>query len=154
MAEAGRTGALLALFTYCCLLKLVDTGPNFVDPGPRYSKDTGWNSDSFKHFGYGNFALLSAFLYPNWHNHVKQHARRRTAPRRQHFEASIITICLLMSGDIHQCPGPFPTSKPGEFGSLQCGYVSDNNRSKVVRSMEGRAEELWKVWTLPPPMGA
>ncbi len=55
-------------------------------------------------FGYGKHALALTFIYPSLYNRMKKHTKPPAMLR--YSDALIIRICLLLSGDIHPCPGP------------------------------------------------
>ncbi len=129
---AGDSGVRLTLVIYCLVLKFLDTGPKPVNSGPYLNEYFSHEQSkiSLKHFGYGSFALLPTFPYPSWHAASKRHwnINVRPASKRPNSDAAIIAICLMMSGDIHQCPGPFFTwETSNEHGGLQRRHLPENN---------------------------
>lgn len=72
-----------------------------------------------KNFSLGKQALLQTFLYPGWYN-TRNKKTSRTACNRARTETLQITLCLLLSGNIHQCPGPstpVTVNQPQDSGS-------------------------------------
>ncbi|KAI4828902.1 hypothetical protein KUCAC02_022973 [Chaenocephalus aceratus] len=71
--------------------------------------------------GMGEYVLAATLRFPQWYNPRRKTAK--TSCRRHSKEALIIAICLLMLGDIHQCPGP--TSNEASFAdSVTCNSTS------------------------------
>lgn len=58
----------------------------------------------YKHFGFGRYVLARTFIHPCFFNRVTKSSKTILKP--QQSLQFIIAICLLLSGDIHQCPGP------------------------------------------------
>ncbi|XDV19047.1 hypothetical protein PO909_024621, partial [Leuciscus waleckii] len=81
-----------------------------------------------KHFGFGRYALAVTLIHP----HLFSQARRRvykTVLQQQQSLAFIIGICLLLSGDIHQCPGPL--SAPAQTGPRISSTHSRSNTGNL-----------------------
>uniref|UniRef100_A0AAV2LPA0 Uncharacterized protein n=1 Tax=Knipowitschia caucasica TaxID=637954 RepID=A0AAV2LPA0_KNICA len=57
-----------------------------------------------KRFGFGKHALLSTFIHPYLYS--KATKLSKTGLKQQQSLMFIVAITLLLSGDIHQCPGP------------------------------------------------
>lgn len=113
MAPPGVAGIAAALFAYALLTNnffYTDTGQilnaNNIKPT---SVDT-VTIKATKHFGLGRYVLAATFIHPHLYSKVRKHTKSVLKPHQS--LALIITICLLLSGDIHQCPGPTtgPTS--------------------------------------------
>lgn len=117
---AGALGGATALLIYSLLI-------NFLSPGyfisasihtddqssfNRFEKilvnhsnrSTQQTNNVMGNFGHGKHVLVVTFIHPSLYKRVKKHSKPTT--RLQQREALIITICLLLSGDIHPCPGP------------------------------------------------
>lgn len=60
------------------------------------------NQVAGKHFGFGQNALLNTFTHPSQYR--ERHSK--TKADRQRSSCILITLCLLLSGDVHQCLGP------------------------------------------------
>ncbi|KAK7877256.1 hypothetical protein WMY93_032031 [Mugilogobius chulae] len=65
-----------------------------------------------KHFGFGKYALAATFIHP--YLHKRANGCTKTALKPQQSLAFIIFISLMLSGDIHQCPGPINNSTTTE----------------------------------------
>lgn len=60
-------------------------------------------NQSLGNFGFGKHALATTFIFPYLHQRIQ----KRTTPNKQkQGDNLIILICLLLSGDVHPCPGP------------------------------------------------
>ncbi len=57
-------------------------------------------------FGHGKHTLALTFIYPSLYKRVKIHSKSSTRRHQSKALGQIIMICLLLSGDIHPCPGP------------------------------------------------
>ncbi|KAJ8385627.1 hypothetical protein AAFF_G00184240 [Aldrovandia affinis] len=84
------------------------------DKKPNFAIDllSHYTAQANKHFGFGRHVIAVAFIYPSLYNRGTKHTK--TVSKLQQSHTLIITICLLLSGDIHQCPGPL--NKPAEDG--------------------------------------
>lgn len=92
-------------------------------------------------FGYGKHALAVTFIYPSLYNRVKKHTKPAT--QLQLSDTLIITICLLLSGDIHPCPGPLHTI-PGNEANITVDEtwittVSQDTAGSVLPTRSGVA---------------
>lgn len=109
MAAPGTAGVVTALFIHVLLMSLSafsDTGQILTD-----SYDLRPSSSHLliikqanKHFGFGKHVLAATFIHPHLFGRLSTHTKTTLKP--QQTLAFIIAICLLLSGDIHQCPGP------------------------------------------------
>lgn len=117
MAAPGVAGIAAALFAYAILANnflYIDTGQILNDSYSSNSIElTSGDTATIKatkHFGLGRYVLAVTFMYPHLHSKVRKYSK--SVLKSQQSLALIITICLLLSGDIHQCPGPTtgPTS--------------------------------------------
>lgn len=106
----GREGVVTALLIYGLLvifLRPFNTNlfPNFY--GKTYANNADLLSQKTNqavgNFGYGKHALALTFICSSLYNRMTKHTKPPTM--LQHSDALIITICLLLSGDIHPCPG-------------------------------------------------
>ncbi len=108
---AGRTGVLTAALIYVLIIHFIHSNAsghfiaqNFLTQQCNYTAQ--------KHFGFGRSVLFSTFIQFGMQS-------RTNVTRKQHFirvdcqrgEQLIIVFCLLLSGDIHQCPGPLCSFK-------------------------------------------
>lgn len=111
---AGKFGVLVMFLVYIIIR-------NALDNGPRNGMDECLQSNCVhpnkflvtKQLDYGKKTLLETFLYTQeycilytWYS-----ARRKSnagVKRQINGGALIICMCLLLFGDIHQCPGPVP----------------------------------------------
>ncbi|KAI4805087.1 hypothetical protein KUCAC02_009720 [Chaenocephalus aceratus] len=65
------------------------------------------HTDKLKHFGYGKHALMQTFvLTAGQHQQHNLKRNNEVRDKRQGNCCIIITLYLLLSGDVHQCPGP------------------------------------------------
>lgn len=146
MAAAGSSGAgaLLALLAYCLLLHFVSTGQTFyTESGPSscnrfYSRQL---DNIHKHFGYGKYVLFATFC-PCRYFHTSKYGK--TTVKRQSCAALVIAICLLLSGDIHQCPGPVHTNMAvDENTGALCQPANPRRNNTVFQvSMETRDSSI------------
>ncbi|XDV15471.1 hypothetical protein PO909_015550 [Leuciscus waleckii] len=80
------------------------------------------------HFGFGRHALAITFIHP--HLFSKTRGRMyKTVLHQQQSLAFIISICLLLSGNIHQCPGP--VSAPTRTGPRVSSIYSRSNTGNL-----------------------
>lgn len=119
---AGVLDILIALLNYGFTFKFFDTrhGFNYKRPEQSVSNTpiyfliyniTFESSRVGKHFGYGNKVLFDTFIQPSLYNTTNK--RIMTTPKSQRSDNLVIILCLLLSGDIHQCPGPSITITNG-----------------------------------------
>ncbi len=99
---SGVTGALLALLTFGFILNFLDTGP-FLN-GKEAPCSLPVHQDTVKHFGYGKHALMEVLVFTAVQHQHKHGSEVRGKCQRDNV--IIITLYLLLSRDIHQCPGP------------------------------------------------
>lgn len=117
MAAPGVAGIAGALFAYALL-----TNTFFYTETSQILNDS-YSSNSItkpisvdfviikvtKHLGLGKHVLAATLIHPHLYSEIRKHTKSALKP--QQSLALVITICLLLSGDIHQCPGPTnPTS--------------------------------------------
>lgn len=128
---SGRAGAAIALLAYGLVLTFLrpvstNTFLNCVKFNPQhlYGKLFPNNID----FGYGRHVLAVTFIFPSLYYRVKKHSK--PPARLRHSDALIIIFCLLLSGDIHPCPGPFHT-KMAEDVSIMADTIHTSTVSKV-----------------------
>ena len=111
-------------------LKLVDIDPflkyyghfnlSFKADLPDHQTNTG-------NVGYGKHILTTTFVFPSLFNTAKKCPKPST--RIQQGDALIIMICLLLSGDVHPCPGP--THKEQGNGSISAEATCNSTVSQV-----------------------
>ncbi len=156
---AGALGVVTALLVYSLLF-------NFLSPinlsffadhfnnhslFNRYEKTFVNNADwlvkqtynALGNFRHGKHTLAVTFIYPSLYKRVKIHSKSSTRRHQSKALGLIIMICLLLSGDIHPCPGPHH-AKPVNVldftsdsavsqvrtlgrGTLLSGYVQQTN---------------------------
>lgn len=142
---AGRTGAITTLLVYGLFFNFVRPNninslkkPVGINPLPsfyRYGKYAN-NADllgqqtnnGMANFGYGKHTLTVRFIFPSLYKSVKK--RRKTTTRLRHSDALIIMICLMLSGDIHPCPGPLHTN-PGKEVNTTVDVTCNTSISQV-----------------------
>lgn len=78
--------------------------------------------------GYGEYAFTITFLTTR---RFYQRKLEGTVCKQQHNNAVIIAICLLLSGAIHECPGPTIAT---EEGSIVNNFISNSTTTQVCRS--------------------
>lgn len=137
MAAPGVSGIAAALFVYVLITSNISytvTGQTFDDRYFPYGDiKLSWAphlraSHVNKHFGFGRYALAVTLIHP----HLFSQARGRvykTVLQQQQSLAFIIAICLLLSGDIHQCPGPL--SAPAQTGPRVSSTHSRSNTGNL-----------------------
>ena len=59
---------------------------------------------SQKQFGFGHLALFTTFIRPGMG--MQQGSDKQFTNTNQRGGRLLITFCLLLAGDVHQCPGP------------------------------------------------
>jgi len=110
---------------------------NVLVNGPRNGMEECLQSNFFhlskflvtKQLDYGKKTLLETFLYPGWYSaRCKSKARVK---RQINGRDLIICMCLLLSGDIHQCPGPVPDFGPRNAADLGGGVHGDFERTEL-----------------------
>nr|XP_055025620.1 uncharacterized protein LOC129415608 [Misgurnus anguillicaudatus] len=114
MAGSGVLGVAAALFTYVLLLNVfcyTDTGQIYND----YYSNNRLNAKlplatnlvirlTKKHLGFGRHVLTTTFIQLHLPNRTTKRSKSKINPQQSY--AFLIIISLLLSGDIHQCPGP------------------------------------------------
>lgn len=106
----------------------------FLDTGPE--NDITGQSHSFREIpnkllidkqrGYGKKILMDTFLYPNWY--PARRIDKNNKKQQVNGGHLIICICLLLSGDIHQCPGPMPRNRSAPSKITSAGATWCINR--------------------------
>ncbi|KAK7922272.1 hypothetical protein WMY93_009174 [Mugilogobius chulae] len=121
---AGATGAVLALLLYSLFMNFFKS--DHVVPGWHFGYNTKISETvsqrDYAHasfykqtqirtiFGYGNYALAVSLLYRSTYKRILKRAKPST--RQPINKTLLITICLMLSGDIHPCPGPHHAKSP------------------------------------------
>lgn len=152
MMAAGTAGVVTALLVYSLFFNLLCP----VDFNLFAEHSANYNAQSKKlvniadrlikqihnisgNFGLGKHIVAVTFIFPFLHNRVKSQTKSSTRLYQNEALGLIIMICLLLSGDVHPCPGPH-YAKPENFSdfisnpissqwhaegprALQCGYV-------------------------------
>lgn len=93
-------------------------------------------------FGYGRHALTATFIFPSLYFRAKRHSK--PPARLQHSDALIIIICLLLSGNIHPCPGPFNIKM-----ELEDSIIADTIHTTTVLQVRTCCSELLFDYTQP-----
>lgn len=120
----GRSGVVAALLLYTLIVKFVHPA-NGSFKRSHNNIDLKNNNDNYEHgifykqtniinciSGYGEYAFSITFLT------TRRFYRRKlegTVRKQLHNNAVIIAICLLLSGEIHQCPGPTIATDEGSI---------------------------------------
>ncbi|ROL53181.1 Retrotransposon-like protein 1 [Anabarilius grahami] len=111
----GCSGVLVALLLYTLFVKFTlpieifhtkDTICNTI-LNNWYDKEAYWHEQTNKIngvFGYGEYNLAVTLAISN--RYYQRRKRKETLCKKSTNNAMIICICLLLLGDIHQCPGP------------------------------------------------
>lgn len=105
VSGTGVSGALLALLVFGIILNLTELGQSVNTQQVSHNISVYRETMSVKHFGYGKHILMQTFV--NTAVGRDQH-KRNNAVRGKHQSDSgiIIILYLLLSGDVHPCPGP------------------------------------------------
>ena len=102
-SSTGVSGALLALLIFGVILNFVDSGP--LLNRKLLSHEVHHETAVVKPFGYGDHILLQALV--NTATVRDQHKQSYAVRGKcQSDSLIIITLYLLLSGDVHPCPGP------------------------------------------------
>ncbi|ROL47706.1 hypothetical protein DPX16_0335 [Anabarilius grahami] len=111
----GCSGVLVALLLYTLFVKFTlpieifhtkDTICNTI-LNNWYDKEVYWHEQTNKIngiFGDGEYTLTVTLAISN--HYYQRRKCKETLCKKSTNNAMIICICLLLSGDIHQCPGP------------------------------------------------
>ncbi|XP_049426565.1 uncharacterized protein LOC125885132 [Epinephelus fuscoguttatus] len=89
-----------------------------------------------KHLGFGHAAL---------HGTLERHSLRLPARRGKEDILAVISLCLLLSGDIHPCPGP----ATGRTTPLQ---TADAQQTTAGQQPNSYASNVLSLLHLPPPV--
>ena len=137
--SAGRAGAVTALLVYSLLLNFLSPANNILLMKPvdmkQFSTVYG-NADflsqqtnqAIGNFGFGKHVLATTIVYPSLYLRLKKHFKPPTQLRQS--DALLITICLLLSGDIHPCPGPLH-SEPVNQNNITADVTCHTTLSQV-----------------------
>lgn len=109
--RTGTSGMLVAFLVYSFILTFLDTGPplqiNYICDKRDFSTPIVRNYNQGIRL-YGKNAVINAFIY------LGQHKTQKPYQAKCHTSnLFIITLCLLLSGDVHQCPGPISSVVDG-----------------------------------------
>ena len=114
MAAAGETGVLAALLAYALLSSLCGNPAESPVVYPNRKNissqcqgveiQIGITSTGHKHLGFGRGIIHTCV----WAKSPNIGPKRKTWAVRKpkNNNGLVISLCLLLSGDIHQCPGP------------------------------------------------
>ena len=143
-AVASTTRGLFMVFSALTLLSRLRSIPyqkepigermeNF--PNPYIQPD----QPETKHLGFGCAAL---------HGTLERRALRPLAQRGKKDFLTIISLCLLLSGDIHPCPGPAPgiTSPQQIYSRIEAYQTSAGQQTRNYVS------SVLSLLHLPPPV--
>lgn len=102
--RCSRFGALGAFLLYAFILTL--SVPKFQSNPVEANISLKLGG---KHFGYGKNIVATTFVFPSLMTSFKKRLKKQSE-RSSQGETLIIILCLLLSGDVHQCPGPISNS--------------------------------------------
>lgn len=143
MALPGTAGVVVALLLYVLFL----SNMNFNDASQLclledslyindYRKPSNMLENQVnKHFGFGRGALAATFIHPYFYNRAIRGTKTILKP--QQSLAFVIAICLLLSGDIHQCPGSVNNILPTEGP-----YVNTANSRSTAGNLQVRSQSI------------
>ncbi len=101
---AGRCGVLISLFSFSLLHTLFNRLKEVVEFSFNIGREEKQTRYGYKHRGFGK-SVVFLLIYHPWINCSRK--QRRSGKMKRHLSDWVIIImCLLLSGDIHQCPGP------------------------------------------------
>ncbi|CAM4651696.1 unnamed protein product [Leuciscus chuanchicus] len=87
-----------------------------------------------KHFGFGKTIVATTFVFPGLMSSFKKRLKKQPE-RSSQGETLIIILCLLLSGDVHQCPGPISNSVDSDkmtgSGDAVCAHPAGSNAASV-----------------------
>lgn len=140
---AGKFGVLVMFLVYIIIRNVLDNGPRNGMDECLQSNCVHPNIFLVTKQYYGKKTLLEMFLFPGWYS-----ARRKSnagVKRQINGGALIICMCLILSGDIHQCPGPMPDFGPRNTMESATGvmvYRPSSRRSDGSKHLSMSVAEL------------
>lgn len=152
---AGKFGMLAVFLIYGFILMLIDTGPFRTSSRCPFDKVCSFNQKirlkvqiGTKHFGHGKYTLFNTFVYSRRHSPFKR-AIKVGGKCQIDGGNLIITLCLLLSGDVHQCPGPFCSNK--SIGAAAC-YNREGQKGRSNDSLSGMHNKYrsFRPWSWQP----
>lgn len=135
MAAPGVTGIAAALFVYGLLTNIfsyADTGQIvddcYFNANTKIPSVTDLLSKHInKHFGYGRYALAAILIQSHLPTRVKKCTTTKLKTQQSY---ALVTMFLLLSGDIHQCPGPLSDQEQGGH------YTTSTHSGSVTGSIQ------------------
>ncbi|KAK7898708.1 hypothetical protein WMY93_019561 [Mugilogobius chulae] len=164
---AGASGAAFALLSYCLLLNILKPDDvvwtqNSSDINyQRHANNSIFAFEDLSHkqtnhvkakVGFGKYALAMAFIYPSLYKRLTK--RMKPPARLQVTRTLIIAICLMISGDIHPCPGPSRATLQEQINTLTEGLTLHSvtehtwNTGGEAHAVAG-TPEVWSTGALP-----
>ena len=136
---AGKCGVLVVFLAYIFINSFLENGPKIGFEGHVHSYYAHSNKLVLKkQLGYGKKILMDTFLCPCWYPTKRN--EKGGVKRQVNGDKLIICICLLLSGDIHQCPGPMqefgPRNKMASRPSA-CAMVCGGDKLLSMSAAEG-----------------
>ncbi|CAM4529999.1 unnamed protein product [Leuciscus chuanchicus] len=84
--------------------------------------------------GYGKTIVAITFVFPSLMTSFKKRLKKQPE-RSSQGETLIIILCLLLSGDVHQCPGPISNSGDSDKvtgrGDAVCAHPAGSNAASA-----------------------
>ncbi|KAI9518468.1 hypothetical protein NQZ68_036919 [Dissostichus eleginoides] len=110
MAAAGSSGAVAVIYLCMIVLNLKPLFSYTTNLAPlvkQHVEDTSLSapatSPNTKHFGHGRHVIYSSFI---WHSWQTLSNTKKGLKRKEENIGLLALLCILLSGDIHPCPGP------------------------------------------------
>ncbi|KAI9516389.1 hypothetical protein NQZ68_015890 [Dissostichus eleginoides] len=107
---AGSSGAVAAIYLCMIVLNLKPLCRYTTHLAPmvkQHVEDTSLSAPAaslnIKHFGHGRHIIYSSFI---WHSWQTLSNKKKGLKRKEENIGLLALLCLLLSGDIHPCPGP------------------------------------------------
>ncbi|KAK5923199.1 hypothetical protein CgunFtcFv8_000191 [Champsocephalus gunnari] len=107
---AGSSGAVAAIYLCMIVLNLkplcsytTHLAPMVKQHVEETSLSAPATSLNIKHFGHGRHIIYSSFI---WHSWQTLSNKKKGLKRKEESIGLLALLCLLLSGDIHPCPGP------------------------------------------------
>ncbi len=155
---AGALGVVTTLFVYSLLFNFLSpiNLSFFADHFNNHSLFNGYektcvnNADwlvkqtynALGNFGHGKHTLAVTFIYPSLYKRVKIHSKSSTRRHQSKALGQIIMICLLLSGDIHPCPGPHHAKPVNRLRQAwvpvrRAGVTRTFSRDRALQDLKG-----------------
>lgn len=140
---AGKCGVLVVLLAYNFIITFLENYPKIGFEGHLHSCYAHSNKLLLKkQLGYGKKILMDTFLYPCWY---PARQNDKAGIKRQVNGGELIICVCLLSGDIHQCPGPMREvgprntmpSRPTTGARVCLGHPNAGNKRLSMSVAEG-----------------